>query len=40
MNRMYPIKTKLLPYYELHLEKKPPVELKPLEYSEVKVYKY
>lgn len=35
INRMYPIKTKLLPYYELKIEDLPPVELKDLEYTEV-----
>ena len=39
MNRMYPIRTKLLPYFELHLKEIPPVELKPLEFNEVKLYK-
>ena len=38
-NRMYPIKTKLLPYYEFKIPKVRPIELKPLEYNDVKVYK-
>lgn len=38
-SRMYPIKTKLLPYYEFNIPKVEPVPLKPLEYNEVKIYK-
>ena len=38
-NRMYPIKTKLLPYYQMGIDSVPPLELKPLEYNEVKLYK-
>ena len=38
-NRMYPIKTKLLPYFEFKIPKVAEVPLKPLEYNEVKVYK-
>ena len=38
-SRMYPIKTKILPYYEFNIPKVKPVELKPLEYQEVKIYK-
>ena len=39
MNRMYPIKSKLVPYFEYHIEEIEPVELKPLEYNEIKIYK-
>ena len=35
MNRMYPIKTKLLPYFELKIEDKEPVLLNNLEYNDV-----
>lgn len=38
-NRMYPIKTKLLPYYEFKIPKVRPIDLKPLEFNEVKLYK-
>ncbi len=37
-SRMYPIKTKLLPYFEFQIPKVKPLELKPLEYTEIKVY--
>lgn len=40
VNRMYPIKTKLLPYFELNIPVKEPVELKPLEFNEIKYYNY
>ena len=39
MNRMYPIKTKLVPYFEFNIETIEPVEQKQLEYTEVKLYK-
>ena len=38
-NRMYPIRTKLLPYYKFGIENTKPVTLEPLKYSEVKLYK-
>ena len=38
-NRMYPIRTKLLPYYKFGIENIKPVTLEPLKYSEVKLYK-
>ena len=38
-NRMYPIKTKLLPYYKIGVEASKPVELEPLQYNEIKLYK-
>jgi len=38
-NRMYPIRTKLLPYFQFGIEEVKPIELKPLEYNEVKIYK-
>ena len=38
-NRMYPIKTKLLPYFEFGIPKVKPISLKPLQYNEVKIYK-
>ena len=38
-NRMYPIRTKLLPYYKFGIESIKPVTLEPLKYSEVKLYK-
>ncbi len=38
-NRMYPIKTKLLPYYEFNIPKKDPIKLDKLEFTEVKLYK-
>ncbi len=37
-NRMYPIRTKLLPYYQFKIEDVKPIELNPLEYNEVKIY--
>lgn len=39
INRMYPIRTKLLPYYELKIKDIAKVKLKPLEFNEVKIYK-
>ena len=38
-NRMYPIKTKLLPYYQFNIPKKEPIKLDKLEYNEVEIYK-
>ena len=38
-SRMYPIKTKLLPYYQFNIPKVDAIELKPLQYNEVKLYK-
>ena len=38
INRMYPIKTKILPYYQFGIEKVKPIELEPLQYKEVKIY--
>ncbi len=38
-SRMYPIKTKLLPYFEFNIPKVKAIELKPLEYNEVEIYK-
>ena len=38
-SRMYPIKTKLLPYYQFNIPKVDEIELKPLQYNEVKLYK-
>ena len=38
-NRMYPIKTKLLPYYQMGIPSVKPLEFKPLEFTEVKIYK-
>lgn len=38
-SRMYPIKTKLLPYFEFQIPKVASVDLKPLLYNEVKLYK-
>ena len=38
-NRMYPIKTKLLPYYQFNIPKIDPIELNNLKYNEVKLYK-
>ena len=38
-NRMYPIKTKLLPYYLFNIPKKDPIKLDKLEYTDVKLYK-
>ena len=38
-SRMYPIKTKLIPYYQMNIPKVKPIELKPIEYNEVKLYK-
>ena len=37
-NRMYPIRTKLLPYFEFKIPKVKPLEFMPLEYNEVKIY--
>ena len=39
MHRMYPIKTKLLPYYEFNIPKIEPIKQTPLQYNEVKLYK-
>ena len=38
-NRMYPIRTKLLPYYQMDIPSIKPLEFKPLEFNEVKIYK-
>lgn len=38
-NRMYPIRTKLLPYYQMGIPSIKPLEFKPLEFNEVKIYK-
>ena len=38
-NRMYPIKTKLLPYYQMDIPSVKPLDIKPLEFTEVKIYK-
>ena len=38
-SRMYPIRTKLLPYYQFNIPKVDAIELKPLQYNEVKLYK-
>lgn len=38
-SRMYPIRTKLLPYYELNIKDVDPIKMKKLEYNEVKLYK-
>ena len=37
-SRMYPIRTKLLPYYQFNIPTLPKVELEPLKYNEVKIY--
>ena len=37
--RMYPIKTKLLPYYEMGIENINAPEIKPLEYNNIVIYK-
>ncbi len=37
--RMYPIKTKLLPYFELKIEDIAPLEMKNLEYTNIVIYK-
>ena len=37
-NRMYPIKTKLLPYYQMGIKEIEPIELNPLEYNNIKIY--
>ena len=38
-SRMYPIKTKLLPYYQMDIPSVKPLDIKPLEFTEVKIYK-
>ena len=38
-SRMYPVKTKLLPYYQMDIPSVKPIEFKPLEFNEVKIYK-
>ncbi len=38
INRMYPIKTKLLPYYQFGIDEVSPITLEPLEYNEIKIY--
>ena len=38
-NRMYPIKTKLLPYFELKIETIAPPEIPNLEYTNVVIFK-
>ena len=38
VSRMYPIRTKILPYYQFGIESIKPIELEPLQYSEIKLY--
>ena len=38
-SRMYPIITKLLPYYQMDIPSVKPLDIKPLDFTEVKIYK-
>ena len=38
VSRMYPIRTKILPYYQFGIKSIKPIELEPLQYSEIKLY--